>query len=117
MKKLFEKEELKHQEKLSLVSHLGRQFLAVLIRTNHRARQEKTDSIIKDGASKILKKCSLPLTGVHCVKLVVTDLAVLILENGKFHLLERAPGVSVEEVQKLTEADLVIPTQVPEMTF
>jgi 3-oxoacid CoA-transferase subunit B len=71
----------------------------------------------KDGASKILKKCSLPLTGVDCVKLVVTDLAVLRLEGGKFHLLERAPGVSVEEIQKLTEAELVIPANVPEMTF
>lgn len=71
----------------------------------------------KDGASKILKKCSLPLTGVNCVKLVVTDLAVLRLEGGKFHLLERAPGVSVEEIQRLTEADLVVPANVPEMTF
>lgn len=71
----------------------------------------------KDGASKILKKCSLPLTGVNCVKLVVTDLAVLRLEGGKFHLLERAPGVSVEEIKKLTEADLVVPANVPEMTF
>ena len=71
----------------------------------------------KDGASKILKKCSLPLTGVNCVKLVVTDLAVLKLENGIFHLLERAPGVSVEEIQKLTEAPLFIPQHVPEMTF
>jgi 3-oxoacid CoA-transferase subunit B len=71
----------------------------------------------KDGASKILKKCSLPLTGVDCVKLVVTDLAVLKLENGKFHLLERAPGVSVEEIKRLTEADLVIPENVPEMIF
>jgi 3-oxoacid CoA-transferase subunit B len=71
----------------------------------------------KDGASKILHKCSLPLTGVSCVKLVVTDLAVLKLENGKFHLLERAPGVSVEEIKKLTEAELVIPAVVPEMTF
>lgn len=69
----------------------------------------------KDGASKILKKCSLPLTGVNCVKLVVTDLAVLKLENGKFHLLERAPGVSVEEIKTKTEADLVIPATVPEM--
>ncbi len=69
----------------------------------------------KDGASKILKKCSLPLTGVNCVKLVVTDLAVLKLENGKFHLLERAPGVSVEEIKSKTEADLVIPASVPEM--
>lgn len=71
----------------------------------------------KTGESKILKKCSLPLTGVNCVKLVVTDLAVLKLENGKFHLLERAPGVSVEEIQKLTEAELEIPGNVPEMTF
>lgn len=71
----------------------------------------------KDGKSKILKKCSLPLTGVDCVKLVVTDLAVLRLEGGKFHLLERAPGVSVEEIKKLTEAELVIPAEVPEMTF
>jgi len=71
----------------------------------------------KDGSSKILHKCSLPLTGVNCVKLVVTDLAVLKLENGKFHLLERAPGVSVEEIKRLTEAPLVIPSEVPEMTF
>lgn len=71
----------------------------------------------KTGESKILKKCSLPLTGVNCVKLVVTDLAVLRLEDGKFHLLERAPGVSIEEIQKLTEAELVIPANVPEMTF
>ena len=71
----------------------------------------------KHGESKILKKCSLPLTGVDCVKLIVTDLAVLRLEGGKFHLLERASGVSVEEIKKLTEAELVIPANVPEMTF
>jgi 3-oxoacid CoA-transferase subunit B len=71
----------------------------------------------KTGESKILKKCSLPLTGVNCVKLVVTDLAVLKLEGGKFHLQERAPGVTVEEIQKLTEAELVIPSHVPEMSF
>jgi 3-oxoacid CoA-transferase subunit B len=71
----------------------------------------------KDGASKILKKCSLPLTGVNCVKLVITDLAVLRLEAGKFHLMERAPGVSVEEIKRLTEAELVIRGEVPEMSF
>lgn len=71
----------------------------------------------KHGESKILKKCSLPLTGVDCVKLVVTDLAVMRLEGGKFHLLERAPGVSVEEIKKLTEAELVVTANVPEMTF
>jgi 3-oxoacid CoA-transferase subunit B len=71
----------------------------------------------KDGKSKILNKCSLPLTGVECLKLVVTDLAVLRLEGGKFHLLERAPGVSVEEIKSLTEAPLVVPENVPEMSF
>lgn len=71
----------------------------------------------KAGESKILKKCALPLTGVKCVRKVVTDLAVLELKDGKFHLLERAPGVSVEEIQRLTEADLVVPSQVPEMCF
>lgn len=71
----------------------------------------------KDGSSKILNKCTLPLTGVNCVKLVVTDLAVLKLVDGKFHLLERAPGVTVEEIKKLTEAPLVVNGDVPEMTF
>src|SRR6187431_1021906 len=54
------------------------------------------------GESKILKKCSLPLTGVGCVTRVVTDLAVLAIKDNKFHLIERAPGVSVEEIQKAT---------------
>lgn len=71
----------------------------------------------KAGESKILKKCSLPLTGVRCVRKVVTDLAVLELKDGKFHLLERAPGISTDEIQRLTEADLVIPKHVPEMVF
>lgn len=69
----------------------------------------------KKGQSKILRKCTLPLTGVHCVTKVVTDLAVLELRDGVFHLLERAPGVSVEEIQEKTEADLVVPDAVPEM--
>lgn len=71
----------------------------------------------KNGESKILKECSLPLTGVNCVKKVVTDLALMELIDGKFHLLERAPGVSVEEIQKLTEAELVINGDIPEMSF
>lgn len=71
----------------------------------------------KAGESKILKECSLPLTGVHCVKKVVTDLAVMELIDGKFHLLERAPGVSIEEIKKLTEADLVVNGDIPEMEF
>jgi 3-oxoacid CoA-transferase subunit B len=71
----------------------------------------------KKGESKILKKCSLPLTGVNCIKKVVTDLAVLEIKDGKFYLLERAPGVSVEEIQKLTEAELVVEGDVHEMSF
>lgn len=71
----------------------------------------------KAGESKILKRCNLPLTGVHCVRKVVTDLAVLELIDGRFHLQERAPGVSVAEIQRLTEATLVIPPTVPEMSL
>jgi 3-oxoacid CoA-transferase subunit B len=69
----------------------------------------------KHGESKILKECTLPLTGVNCVKKVVTDLAVMELIDGKFHLLERAPGVSVEEIQEKTAADLVINGEVTEI--
>jgi len=69
----------------------------------------------KEGVSKILKECTLPLTGVGCVKKVVTDLAVLDIKDGKFHLVERAPGVSVEEIIAATEGDLVVPDDVPEM--
>ncbi|MGJ8665428.1 MAG: CoA transferase subunit B [Patiriisocius sp.] len=69
------------------------------------------------GESKMLKQCSLPLTGVNCVKKVVTNLAVLEIENGKFKLLERAPGVTVEEINAATEGDLIIDGDIPEMTF
>ena len=71
----------------------------------------------KSGASKLLKQCSLPLTGVKCIKKVVTDLAVIEIRDGKFHLIERAPGVSVEEIKSKTEGELVVPDHVPEMTF
>jgi 3-oxoacid CoA-transferase subunit B len=67
------------------------------------------------GVSKILKSCTLPLTGVGCVKKVVTDLAVLEIKDGAFHLLERAPGVSVEEIQSKTEGSLIIAGDIPEM--
>jgi 3-oxoacid CoA-transferase subunit B len=69
------------------------------------------------GVSKLLKNCSLPLTGVACVKKVVTDLAVLEIKEGAFHLLERAPGVSVEEIQLKTEGNLIINGEVPEMSL
>lgn len=69
----------------------------------------------KAGESKILKKCSLPLTGVGCVKKVVTELAVLEVTPKGFKLLERAPGVSVEDIIKATEATLIIEGDIPEM--
>jgi 3-oxoacid CoA-transferase subunit B len=69
------------------------------------------------GESKILKKCTLPLTGVGCVTRVVTNLAVLEIKDNKFHLIERAPGVSVEEIVAATEGDLVVPDFVPEMVL
>ena len=71
----------------------------------------------KKGESKILKKCSLPLTGVGCVTKVVTNLAVLEVFDGSFKLLERAPGVSVEEIKKSTEGDLIIDGEIPEMNM
>ena len=70
----------------------------------------------RKGQSKLLKSCTLPLTGVDCIKKVVTDLAVLEIKDGAFHLLERAPGVSVEEIKEKTDGKLVIPDgEVPEM--
>lgn len=69
----------------------------------------------KAGQSKLLKECSLPLTGVKCVTKIVTNLAVLEIVEGKFKLLERAPGVSVEEIKKATEGELFVPSEVPEM--
>jgi 3-oxoacid CoA-transferase subunit B len=71
----------------------------------------------KKGESKILKACTLPLTGVGCVTKVVTNLAVLEVKNNAFHLVERAPGVTVEEIKTATEGDLIIPEVVPEMNI
>jgi 3-oxoacid CoA-transferase subunit B len=69
------------------------------------------------GVSKLLKDCSLPLTGVACVKKVVTDIAVLEIKDGAFYLIERAPGVSVEEIQSKTEGTLVVNGSIPEMSL
>jgi 3-oxoacid CoA-transferase subunit B len=69
----------------------------------------------KRGESKILKECSLPLTGVGCVTKVVTNLAVLEVKNNEFHLLERAPGVTVEEIKAATEGTLIVNGDIPEM--
>jgi 3-oxoacid CoA-transferase subunit B len=69
----------------------------------------------KKGESKLLKRCALPLTGVGCVKKVVTNLAVLEVSTDGFKLLERAPGVTVETIQKATEGHLIVDGDVPEM--
>jgi 3-oxoacid CoA-transferase B subunit len=72
----------------------------------------------KEGKSKLLKECALPITGRKCVKKIVTELAVLdVLPEGGFKLLERAPGVSVEDIQKATEGKLLVEGEIPEMTF
>jgi len=71
----------------------------------------------KAGESKILKKCTLPLTGVGCVKKVVTELAVLEVTPKGFKLVERAPGVSVDDIIKATEADLIVEGDIPEMSI
>ena len=71
----------------------------------------------KHGESKILKKCSLPLTGVGCVTKVVTNLAVLEVKDNALYLLERAPGVSVEEIQNATEGTLIVNGEIPEMAI
>lgn len=70
----------------------------------------------KAGESKLLKNCSLPITGLRCVKKIVTELAVLeIMPEGGFKLLERAPGISVEQIKNATEGKLIIEGEVPEM--
>lgn len=72
----------------------------------------------KEGASKLLRKCSLPITGLGCVKKIVSDLAVLdVLPSGGFKLLERAPGVSLEEIKNATEGKLIVEGEIPEMNL
>lgn len=83
-----------------------------------------TDNIIvtmmhanKKGESKILDHCTLPLTGANCISRIVTDLAYLEIKNDAFHLVERAPGVSVEEIQDKTAGNLIVDGDIPEMQF
>ena len=71
--------------------------------------------INKAGESKLLKKCALPLTGVKCVKKIVTELAVLDIIPEGFRLLERAPGISIEQIKNATEGSLIIEGEIPEM--
>lgn len=69
------------------------------------------------GESKLLKRCRLPLTGINCVKKIVTDLAVLEVTGGGFRLLEKAKGVSVEEIRSKTEGNLIVEGDIPDMHF
>jgi 3-oxoacid CoA-transferase subunit B len=69
----------------------------------------------KHGNSKLLSECTLPLTGVNCITKIITDLAVLEVKNQAYYLLERAPGVSVDEIREKTAGELVVPDDVPEM--
>jgi 3-oxoacid CoA-transferase subunit B len=71
----------------------------------------------KHGNSKLLEQCTLPLTGVNCINKIITDLAVLEVKKGAFHLVERAPGVSVDEIRARTAGKLVVAANVPEMMF
>jgi 3-oxoacid CoA-transferase subunit B len=69
------------------------------------------------GESKLLKECQLPITGIRCVKKIVTELAVLEIGEEGFILLERAPGVTVEEIMSKTAGHLIVEGEVPEMKF
>lgn len=71
----------------------------------------------KEGESKLLPKCTLPLTGVGCVKRVMTNLGFFKIEDGAFHLIERAPGVSVDEIRKATAGKLIAADDAPEMVL
>lgn len=71
----------------------------------------------KDGESKLLEQCALPLTGVACINKVITDLALLEIKGGAFYLLERAPGVSVDEIIAKTAGKLIVDGEIPEMAF
>lgn len=71
----------------------------------------------KAGESKLLPKCSLPITGIGCVKKIVTELAYIEVTKDGFKLLERAPGVSIEEIRNATEGKLIIEGEIPEMVI
>ena len=80
----------------------------IIVATSHTNR---------NGKSKLLKKCTLPLTGLRCIKKIVTDLAVLDVVLGGFKLIERAPGVSVDKIKSATEGTLIIEGEIPEMNI
>jgi len=71
----------------------------------------------KSGKSKLLKQCTLPITGLGCVDKIVTNLAVIDIERGGFKLKERAPGVSIDEIIAATEGNLIVEGEIPEMSI
>ena len=106
----------------AIAIELANKNVHVIITDKSLSNLENTENIIvammhtnRTGQSKLLKQCSLPLTGVNCVKKIVSNLAVLEIIDGKFKLLERAPGVSVSEIQKATLGDLIIEGDIPQM--
>ncbi len=95
-----------------LVKGMGGAMDLVAAAKNIIAATTHTD---KDGKSKLLKQCTLPLTGVNCVKRIITDLAVVDITEKGFKLVERAPGVSVEEIMAATDGTLIVDGEIPEM--
>jgi 3-oxoacid CoA-transferase B subunit len=95
-----------------LVKGMGGAMDLVAAAKNIIVAMQHTD---REGNSKLLKNCTLPLTGVKCVKRIVTDLAVMDVTPQGFRLVERAPGVSVEEIIKATEGTLIVEGDIPEM--
>ncbi len=97
-----------------LVKGMGGAMDLVAAAKNIIVAMQHTD---REGNSKLLMDCTLPLTGVSCVKKIVTNLAVIEVREGAFHLMERAPGVSVEEIKNATAGTLVIAGDIPEMSL
>ncbi|MBC8458070.1 MAG: CoA transferase subunit B [Deltaproteobacteria bacterium] len=95
-----------------LIKGMGGAMDLVAAAKNIIVAMQHTD---KEGNSKLLKECTLPLTGVNCVKRIVTNLAVIDVVEEGFKLIERAPGVSVEEIRQATEGNLIVDGEIPEM--
>ena len=97
-----------------LVKGMGGAMDLVAAAKNIIVAMQHTD---KEGNSKLLKACTLPLTGVNCVKRIITDLAVVDVTTQGFKLIERAPGVTVEEIKKATAGTLIVEGDIPEMNL